>query len=506
MPSNLENIYTIKITIMGIQFTARIKKGNKAGTGFFYIPKNKINLINLGDKINVYLKNKQIEFFAKIIKYHKRFGVYIPRSIVTKNDLLGKEVKVKINKIKGFYSIVGSDGSVYIPTKLAQQLELKVGDIILIESLFKNSKITRYSKVNIRKKRNTTEYKCNFDYRYAKNRLIFKIKKLNKSYSTDLKYIPMDKILKDMNFAITDKDKFIIYKGNKIPAIIRSQLKYEDLAYYLGAYFSDGTKTGNSWGICASTFKQAEFYLKMHNFLISNSKPELTISFTNIIQKDEEKIKKWLKKGWKKRVNIKVDKFRIIKPKGKRSLKHNKYGTLVIREHRQILLDFYNSLLNSLIKEILSKKDRRLAIDFICGVLEGDGSVSAKKQGHITIHTNKYEYQTLKDVIDVSGVKSKVCRAGENKYSIRIGALELLRNFSTFKEKIFAFYPERRRRLYRRLNTVGAVKFLIGDHKPTAWVKTWLKNNGFVNEEYQLTEKGVELRNELVKKINDYEG
>jgi hypothetical protein len=47
---------------------------------------------------------------------------------------------------------------------------------------------------------------------------------------------------------------------------VNTNLKLSDLAFYLGAYFADGTRKGNSWAICASTFEQAKYYLKMHNF------------------------------------------------------------------------------------------------------------------------------------------------------------------------------------------------------------------------------------------------
>ena len=61
-----------------------------------------------------------------------------------------------------------------------------------------------------------------------------------------------------------------------------------NLTFYLGAYFADGTRKGNSWGICASIFEQAKYYLKMHKFLIKDSKPEFTISYTDINKNNYE--------------------------------------------------------------------------------------------------------------------------------------------------------------------------------------------------------------------------
>ena len=170
----------------------------------------------------------------------------------------------------------------------------------------------------------------------------------------------------------------------------------------------------------------------------------------------------------------------------------------MIKENRQVLLELYNALIASLLEEIKHTNNIELAIDFFCGVLEGDGSVPSKTHGHITIATNKHEYKAIEDVIKVTGIKSKTTFDSPNRVSIRIGSLEILRNFDHLKDKIFAFYPKRKRMLFERLQTVGAVKFLMEqNHEPTGWVKAWLKKNGFVDNNYELTKKGLKLRKDL---------
>ncbi len=489
---------------MVIKFTSIVRKGNKRGTGFFYLARDKENLLEIGKRVKVELPNS-IYFFSKLIKHNNRLGIYVPKKIMSKSQLLNKNIEFQISKINGFYSRMYLDGRIYIPKDIAENQILKQNDIVLIKGIENNKVIQeKYSKVNIYKKKKRIEYMCIFDKSFYGKKLIFKIeKKTQGGWKPKPNLIPLDKIFKDMNCALTNRDSLILFKGNKVPAIVNIKLKYPDIAFYLGAYFADGTKKGNSWAICASTFEQARHYLKMHKFLVKNSKPEFIISFTNINNINQDSLKKNLSKIWKKKANIEINRFRIRKPTGKLFLKWNKYGTLIIKEHRQILLDFYNTLLGFLIKEILLKKNRKLAIDFICGVLEGDGSVPAKHQGHLMIFSNKNEVHILENILRIAKIKFKIIKENGNKRALRVGALEILRNFHYLKSKIFSFYPKRKKALFERLKTVGAVKFLIGNHKSTGWVKAWFRDNGFCDENYKITKTGLKLRNGLLNKIKE---
>ena len=484
---------------MKIKFVSRIKRGNKSGTGVFYIPKSKIALLDFGDWVDIRLP-RNIHFFSKIIFCSHQLGIYVPKNIVKMHKLLNKEVEIQMKKIRGFYAPVASDGRIYLPYDIVKNNSLNQNDIISINVIENNKVIQeKYVKIymTIRPKRRQREFICYLDKTLYNKILLFRIKKLL-SAPRDGKITPaIAKLLQDTHYAFINKGSVIVFKGNKVPAIINPNFQYSDLAFYLGAYFADGTKKGNSWAICASTFAQARYYLKMHNFLIKNSRPELIISYTNIYNIKQVELKKNLVEIWQKEVGIKVNKFRIRKPSGKSISKWNKYGTLVIREHRQILLDVYNKLLKLLIKKILSKKDKKLAIDFICGVMEGDGSVPAKKRGHITIASNKKDIPILQNVLKISQIKSRIVKDVLNKYELRIGALEILRNLQELKNKLFVLYPKRRKALLERLKTVGATKFLIKNHEPTSWVKSWLKNNGFCDENYKLTNLGLSLRNNL---------
>lgn len=487
---------------MVVKFTSVIRRGNKNGTGFFYLSKNNRKFLNLGDRIRV--KVLRSAFFAKIIFYSHRLGVYVPKHIVAKNNLLNKKTRIQIDKVDGFYAKVYSDGRIYIPKDIVENQKLKHNEIILIKGI-ENGKIVceKYSKIHVTKRKNRlAEYHCVFDKNFCARELLFKIEKCSREDLSENLSSVMRQLLKGIHYAFISRNSVIIFKGNKIPAIINANIYYPDIAFYSGAYFADGTRKGNSWAICASTFEQARYYLKMHEFLIKDTNPEFTLSYTNIHNIGSRKLKRNLTKIWKEKTGIEVDKFRIRKPTGKSFSKWNKYGTLVIREHRQILLDIYNFLLKGLIKEILMQKNKELALDFLCGVMEGDGCASGTKRGHVMIFGNGDEVDILGNISNVAQIKFKISKEDKNKYSFRIGALEILRNFHFLKDKIFILYPKRRIALFERLKTVGATKFLIGNHEPTSWVKTWLKNNGFCDENYKITDKGVKLRNELVATIN----
>ena len=66
-------------------------------------------------------------------------------------------------------------------------------------------------------------------------------------------------------------NELAIFDGKQKSVVIPADISYEEIALYMGAYFADGTRKGNSWGICASTSEQAKFYLKMHSALTAVS-------------------------------------------------------------------------------------------------------------------------------------------------------------------------------------------------------------------------------------------
>ncbi len=141
---------------------------------------------------------------------------------------------------------------------------------------------------------------------------------------------------------------------------------------------------------------------------------------------------------------------------------------------------YYNNLLNFLINQIKRDKNKELALEFICGILEGDGAPSAKSRGHIVISTNKKEISILKEIFRVLKFKHIGYKEIKNSAYIRIGSIEIIKNISFLKDKLFRYYPKRRKRLQQRLGQTGCAKYLLGKNKKTSnWLIGQLKKIEF---------------------------
>ncbi|MEK6973588.1 MAG: hypothetical protein AABW72_06160 [archaeon] len=482
---------------MDFVFDSVVQKGNNKGVGFLKISEvSDLFDINQQVRCTIFSDSAHQDFFSKIKKYSNSKGIYVPKDICAINDFFGKRIKVKLAKINGFYSKIGADGKFYIPLEVAQQLKLEDKDILKIKVILPDgSVLEKYSLVRFREHKGSCEYSLVLNSKLKGIGGIINLEKLQsqilKKKSNEL---VITKLLKGLNFARINNDKFIILEPNKQPIFLRSDIKLKDIAYYLGCYFADGTKRGNSWAIAASTLEQARFYLDMHAFLTFESVLDFTLSYTksnkNNISESE------LIRIWESYLGITRIKRRFRFAKGVNAGKTNEYGTLIMRKHKMLLLVVYNRLLEILISEIIKTKNFDLAEDFICGVLEGDGCPNAKTRGHIIITTNLKELRILGKVFKCSGISYKLREdsKGKNNGTITIGSLEILKNFNNLKDKLFAHYPKRRKLLFERLKKVGGVRYMLGmQDYASSWVKAELKKQGLLNNKYKLTVKGQKM-------------
>lgn len=477
---------------MEVEFDSMIRTANKRLTGFLKIPDKFASKIKVHNNVEVVINDQK--FFGQIVKFSGAIGVYVPKEIA--KNYIGKVVKIKLGETKKSYAKVGSDGRIYLPLDLVRNMRLENNDIICIVISDSQTIVRRYSEVKMRKRVNKIEYKCIIGSDLAGKRVCFNVEKLTKTVKLSSNFVDISEFLANTNFAQLPDGNLIIFKC-KIPIIINPKINLHDIALYMGAYYSDGTKKGNNWAICASTFNQANYYYKMHEKITRHSDIEFVISYTNVAEENESNIINRLKCEWAKNFGNYPYKFRIRTPSGKAFGKVNKFGTLIMREHRIALLDFYNMILGKL-SDAVKKGDKKLAVDFLCGVLEGDGCVPSKTHGHVIIATNNQEYHAIEVAFGIAGIKSKTVWESPTRVFIRIGSLEILRNFDVLKNKIFALYPKRRRRLFESLHKVGAVQFLLDqNHRSPVWIKTWLKENEFIDKDYKLTMKGKKLRNDL---------
>lgn len=264
-----------------------------------------------------------------------------------------------------------------------------------------------------------------------------------------------------------------------------------ELAYYLGCYFSDGTKK-RTWGICSSTLEQANFYLKMHKKIIYSPKIRFTLSYTR--SKNEEINEYQLKKAWKL---FSISNIYFREAIGSNTNKRNPFGTLIFKENDIGVLLAYMNILNESIKTILKTKNQDLALSFIGGVMEGDGGTNATNRGHIQITTNKQDHKMLEKVLEVARIKFKTVHEGGNKYYLRIGSIELTKNLDRID--LFILYPKRRKRLIERISKTGLWQALINNNYSG---KSFflLKEMRFIDPKTRkLTTKGNVIRKIILK-------
>ena len=473
-------------------FKSIVKKGNNKGVGFISIPIEKRDFFSINHQVKVIL-NSKIEFFSKI-KFYGTIGFYVPYKIMNHKRLLGKEVKVKITKLDGFFTNIGGDGRIYIPQNIAKNHSLNKGDIIEIESNIDNKRDINHCLINFRERENKPEYMCMFDCKKSKKSGIFKVtRKLPKKENHN-------PLLKGFNFAEINNKETIIYHGKRMPIIINSSINVNKIVYYLGCYFADGTKRGTHWGICASTFNQAVYFKEMHEKLIKDVKIVFSITYCDPKNEDKDFLRDKIINSWKGNTDIKLEgiSVRIISTKHENASNRNPFGSLIFKENRELIRIYYVRLLNFLFNKIKEENNKELALDFILGVLEGDGSVSAKKRGHVVITSNFKELKILEEIIKIVGINYCLYMEGKNKGYIRIWSLELIKNISLLKDKLFKYYPKRRKILKERLAQTGCARFLLGKSKKTSnWLIGQLNKYGILDGKGNLTESGKKIQKDL---------
>jgi bifunctional DNA-binding transcriptional regulator/antitoxin component of YhaV-PrlF toxin-antitoxin module len=260
--------------------------GNKEGAGFVRLTKNTQDL-HFKNKVKVNILNENsivTTFYASLTSYKNYIGFYIPQKICSFYKLLGKEVEFEVEKVNGFYAKLGNDGRVYIPYEIASKLQLKSNELILLEGQVENIIKTKLCKIKVREKNGKKEYFCIFSSELKNKSGLFAIKTKLPKYN--LKE-PLRLILRDLNYGVLNNRKIVILQ-HKSELYINPQIRLdENLFYYLGCYFADGTRK-NMWAITASTFNQAKFYKEMHEKLILN--PVYESSYISISLRKDNKV------------------------------------------------------------------------------------------------------------------------------------------------------------------------------------------------------------------------
>tara|TARA_Y100000310_G_scaffold337702_1_gene425451 strand:- start:1355 stop:2818 length:1464 start_codon:yes stop_codon:yes gene_type:complete len=477
------------------EYKTTIKGWGKRKIVFINLEANLQEKIKLHQQVKIKLeKNKREIIFYQRIREHRKKGFYIPQKLVEKYQLLEEEVIVKIKKCKGFFTKTSSDGRIYIPKEEVQKFKLKRDNIVLITVIIDKKEYLEYCRIRYRKRKNTREYFCMFHPKLKNKQGIFEIKRV---ISKKKEIGKIKRIIKKFDYGIINKKRIILFYGNSVPVIIEKDINFRDIVYYLGCYYADGTKRGNSWAICASTFEQAKYYLKKHKELVEDPKLNFELSYTDPNNEDKEQLKKKLIKIWKERTGVVTKRVYIHKAKIKNAKNRNKYGSLHIKENRQLVLLYYNSLLENIIS--VCKKEPNFAREFLNGIFEGDGSPDSHRGG-IIISSNKEEVKPIRELFRRLDYRNKPYKEKENKYYIRVGAIEIIENIFFLKDQLFKYYPKRRKRLIERLCYTPTALFLTGEKEKTStWILKRFREKNILNQNNKLTQKGRKIKNALIE-------
>jgi len=471
-------------------FYAYVSRGNNLGISFIRIPQESRKNYAEKETVKITLDNK-LSFYSKIRKNRNGIGVYIPKETNPENNLYGKKVEVLVDKVQGFHSVLGKDGRLYIPQNVEETFCLNNGDIILIRCLSDPNKEDKFCKVHVRLKKNK-ECMCIYDCQSPKFEGLFEVVRKVESIP------PANKLFEGFSIADNDGD-VTLFDGQKRCVETKNSLTPLDFSHYLGCYFADGTRKGNSWGISASSFKQALYFAEMHKKIISKPNLDFCISYTskNDLMGNEKEV---VIEKWFKETGIRASRARIRVSNCKNLGKLNPSGTMVLLEHRKLTQTLYNRMLDNLQRHIIENNDEKKAIEFICGVMEGDGSPSARKRGHIVIATNTNDAVVLEKIISVAKLNHRLYSEGPNRVFVRITSMGLLEKFDKLYNLIFIHYPKRRQRFAERFLETGAARFIIKPEGRTSnFLKSRLKEKGLLDENCFLTPKGEVIRSCLLK-------
>ena len=91
-----------------------------------------------------------------------------------------------------------------------------------------------------------------------------------------------------------------------------------------------------------------------------------------------------------------------------------------------------------------------------------------------------------------------------NHGGIHIGLLEVIRNIGILKDKIFKYYPKRRKLLKERLLNTASVKFLLGENKKTSnWLIGQFNEMEILDGKGNLTEFGIKIQKDLKEFLSE---
>ena len=398
--------------------------------------------------------------------------------------------------------------SEYVPIKITSSRSIAISDILVKKNNMCNNDLYEVELnvkeqvfteiVRIRNRKQTNEYRFTIFLRknlptqtFGMMKFIRKIEQLTshnniENMSNETIYIPA--LFPEAIIGKIDDSKAIIFVDHKWgPIITPIRVSLAVITHYLGCYFADGTKASEHWRIVGSTCEQARYYLSMYKTLIYNLDLNFRLTFTKplSIQASDDEIRTSLVKYWQEveGINLKTERIQIRETElqSLENAKLNKNGALSIIDNRMLVIELHCRLLKAVISALFMSDNREYIWKFLCGVLEGDGSIYSSKGNEgfaIAFSSNETESQVVTKMLDKLKINYSGHKQTKKGMIITIFLIEVLKSLKEFYEDIFRYYPKRRQRFIIRLLAQKTVQELISQREDTApFAKALIEKN-----------------------------
>lgn len=478
-----------------IKWSGKICKGGGRGHGFATLPKNisEESGFNHGDRVRlnisngIDIQNLSVDTFYRVSSRSR--GFYIPIEITQNNDLLGNRFNFSAHKEEGFKTSISQYKQVIIPYKKLDEFQISDRDIIKLRVETHDGKIVEEPVIVKQLSRNNRQNEFIAIFRNndveagpANAKILDKLETLGPDplrSSENMIYTP--NLFPDGHIGKLEDDIGILFKGNHSPIEVSLKIDLGAIYHYMGCYFADGTKQGHAWRMSASTPEQAVYYNSIYDKLLPNEDFTYHVVYSKIPSDTRtlEEIKNDIKNYWEESTDnsIEINKVKVLDAKTDGGLNRNEYGSLAIDNHKGLVMQLHQKMLDKTMKIIEDSHDRVILWKFVHGILEGDGYVAggANRFG-LGISCNIDNYEFIQRILDKLGVQyrtdtNKVDRGISNGIEIQFGLFEILNNFSNIKDAAFQFYPKRADRLFDRMREQNTIRHILGEQSASNFVR-----------------------------------
>ena len=450
------------------------------------------------------------QFTLQFSKLHYNWGFYLPKLFCSQNNLIGKILSIKLQSMNYIPVYIPMNKKIFFPISLIEKYQINKDDIYEI-FLDNNEIFSEYVIIRFQDRSKEPNFTDRFYFishsnipveTSAKLTITRRLKRLlpeteQQSHEHDLLYLY--NLFPEAIIGKINESQIIIFLNKYRPLIVPIKLRIGDIIHFMGCYFADGSKT-KTWKIVASTLEQAEYYISLSKMLIQNHELDFYLSYTKIASDldSDDTIRQSLYEYWNSISGISLAKENITIRKSnlqsRKKTKINKYGTLHIRESRELITLFYVKVLEKITNFLLDSKNSKYIWQFLFGVLEGDGYVGTENNFGINISCNIKDKIILDRLLDILDISHSVIKKGKEGLDIRIPYLQVLLHLKDIHKDIFYYYPKRRQYFIIRLLKQPLIQDIFSQ-------KSEFNKNFIFNAKFSLSEDIIDILENLRHEI-----